>query len=76
MTKQSLVIDCSDTNIPGQIGAYGRALNEENVQVKNFRPLLIKEHPRPVKDFYNYVSVFKKQWNLNYLLFFKLILWM
>lgn len=45
MTLESVIVDCKDSNIPGQIGvAMGRAVNSENLQVKRFRPHLIKEH--------------------------------
>lgn len=42
MTLESVVVDCEDAKIPGQIGvALGRAISPENL------------HPFPVKHFYN-----------------------
>jgi hypothetical protein len=41
----SLVVDCEDANLPGQLGvALGRAVTANNLQVNNFRPHLVKKN--------------------------------
>ncbi|XP_060602232.1 uncharacterized protein LOC132755380 [Ruditapes philippinarum] len=53
MSLESVVVDCEDANVPGQLGvAVGRALTANNLQVKNFRPHLVKKHPPHVYSFY------------------------
>lgn len=57
MSLESVVVDCEDANIPGQLGvALGRARTAENLQVKNFSPHLVKKHPKQVYDFYSSTS--------------------
>jgi hypothetical protein len=49
----SVVVDCEDANLPGQLGvALGRADTANNLQVNNFRPHLVKKHPPNVYSFY------------------------
>lgn len=53
LTLESVVIDCEDARIPGQIGvALSRAQSVENLQVKNFKFSLVTEHPTCVTRFY------------------------
>lgn len=53
MTLESVVVDCKGARIPGQVGvALGRAKSIENLQVKNFTPSLITQHPLSVTNFY------------------------
>lgn len=57
ITLSSVVVDCEEATIPGQIGvAVGRAGNVNHLQVKNFKPCLVKEHSPKVKTFYNHKS--------------------
>ena len=47
MTLESVVVDCENAGIPGQIGvALGRAVSPETLQVKNFRSNLINQHSK------------------------------
>lgn len=42
LTLDSVIIDCEDACIPGQVGvALGRAKSVENLQVKNFKSSLV-----------------------------------
>ncbi|XP_052762246.1 uncharacterized protein LOC128204884 [Mya arenaria] len=54
MSLKSIIIDCEDAKIPGQIGvALGRATSSEQLQVKNFKPSLVSKHPQAIKNFYD-----------------------
>ncbi|WAR29155.1 PIF1-like protein [Mya arenaria] len=54
MSLKSVIIDCEDAKIPGQIGvALGRATSSEQLQVKNFKPSLVSKHPQAIKNFYD-----------------------
>jgi hypothetical protein len=57
MSLESVVVDCENANIPGQIGvALGRAITAENLQVKNFSAHLVTKHPQKVYNFYKVPS--------------------
>ena len=57
MTLDSVVVNCSNASMPGQIGvAVGRVKSKNGLQVLNFHPSLIKRHPSHVNDFYKSLS--------------------
>ena len=53
MTLDSVVIDAQHATNPGQLAtALGRAVNSQNVQLKNLDINIIPKQPQPVTDFY------------------------
>ncbi|KAK3108203.1 hypothetical protein FSP39_003146 [Pinctada imbricata] len=58
MTSRSVVVNCENCINPGQVGVgIGRAVSSDGLCVLNFKKSLCKEHPHPVKEYYDNVSV-------------------